>query len=92
MKKWIAGRKKEIGYVRKKDHGDVEEKRRARREKRMNGAEEVVEQQQVSFRYVDEFIALKCAEDLTRLQVYPNGKVRKTIPNLIPPPTSTRRN
>ncbi|CAN8073235.1 unnamed protein product [Agarophyton chilense] len=30
--------------------------------------------QPLSFRYVDEFLALNCAEDLTRLKVFPNGK------------------
>lgn len=31
--------------------------------------------QEISFRYVDEFVALNAAEDLMRLKVFPNGKV-----------------
>lgn len=56
---------------------DVAKLRRARRARKLareaQGTE--IEQRQVlSFRYVDEFVGLNCAEDLMRLKVFPNGK------------------
>lgn len=51
----------------------LREERRERRE-RGDMVEEQSRLQPVSFRYVDEFVALNCAEDLLRLKVFPNGK------------------
>lgn len=36
----------------------------------------VTQEQHVSFRYVDELLTLNCAEDLFKLKIFPNGKVR----------------
>lgn len=54
-----------------KDSKQIEELRERRREKAelMKGQPEEEVPQQISFRYVDEFVSLNCAEDIMRLKV-----------------------
>lgn len=58
--------------------GDVAALRKEREQRKLSGVVPDTEGPplRVSFRYVDEFMALACAPDLCKIRVFPNGKVR----------------